>query len=567
MGFLSFIEKEYKHIRRYNQILRVLAKYGFEDMVAYLDEHKRLGFIRKLVPRRAYARSLSLTKWEKMRMVCEELGPTFIKFGQILSNRPDLLPAELITELEKLQDGVPPEKGDIAVSLVEYQLNKKVEDIFDVFETSAFASASIAQVHRGKLKNGDEIVVKIQRPYIRELILSDLKAMYYVADILNKRVPEVRNFDPRGLVKMFEDSIIKELDFIHESINLQRFTNNYKKDPYYHSEIYLPKVYQEFTTDRILTLEYIKGIKISDYEKLEQGGFDRKIIATRLINTFFKQVFEHGFFHADPHPGNVFVLPGNVVCFIDYGMMGNMIPRDIEQLATLFIAIRSGDVKRIIKTLLLLSDKSIIKNYRDLEYDITEFVNKYSISQIHQNELSTIMLEIKDIIVKHGLKVPPHFFLLARSLVTVEGVAKNLYPEVDVVNLAKPFMLKVIAKKFNPLDFGKKVLNSAFELGAYMEDFPRDLKNAIRKINSGEIKVDIQHKGIDPVIHSFNRISRQIVSAVLISALIIGSSLLVVAKTPPYWGDISAPGIIGFIIAGIIATGLMNNLRKGDYEG
>jgi len=564
MSWLSFFRDEYRHIKRYNQILGVLAKYGFEDLVAYLDEHKRFGFIRKLIPKRAYARSISLTKWEKMRMVCEELGPTFIKFGQILSNRPDLLPAELITQLEKLQDGVPPEKGAIAVALIESELEKKVGDLFESFEIKAFASASIAQVHKGKLKTGEEIVVKVQRPNIKEVITSDLKAMYYVADILNRRVPEVRNFDPVGLVKMFEESITKEMDFVHESINLQRFANNYKKDENYHTEIYLPKVYQALTSEKILTLELIKGIKISDYDKIEQGGFDRKLIATRLINTYFKQVFEHGFFHADPHPGNIFVLPGNVICFIDYGMMGNMISRDIEQLATLFIAVRAGDVKRIIRTLLLLSDKAVIKNYRDLEYDITEFVNSYSISQLHQNELSTVLLDIKDIVVKHGLKVPAHFFLLARSLVTVEGVAENLYPEIDIMALAKPYMMKVIAKKYNPLDFGKKVLNSIFEFGTYMEDFPRDLKNAIRKINAGEIKVDIEHKGIDPIIHSFNRISKQIVSAVIISALIIGSSLLIVADVGPKWHNISVFGWIGFSLALLISFGLMNNLRKGD---
>jgi ubiquinone biosynthesis protein len=566
MGFLDFLKKEYGYIRRYNQILRVLAKYGFEDMVAYLDEHKRFGFIRKLIPKRAYARSISLTKWEKMRLVCEELGPTFIKFGQILSNRPDLLPPELIVELEKLQDGVPPEAGPIAVDIIESELNLKIADIFEVFSTTALASASIAQVHRGRLKTGEEIVVKVQRPHIQEIIVSDLKAMYYVADILNRRVPEVRNFDPVGLVKMFEDSILKEMDFVHESINLQRFANNYKNDPDFKGEVYLPKVYQQFTTGKVLTLEYIQGIKVSDYKKLDGGGFDKEIIATRLINSYFKQVFDYGFFHADPHPGNIFVLPGNVICFIDYGMMGTMIQRDIDQLASLFIAVRASDVKKIIRTLLMLSDRTVVKNYRELEYDVTEFVNNYSITQLHQNEMGTLLLEIKDIIIRHGLKVPVHFFLLARSLVTAEGVARNLHPEVDITGLARPFMLKAIGKKYNPLDFGKKVLNSFFEIGSYMEDFPRDLKNAIRKINSGEIKVDLQHKGIDPVIHSLNRISKQLVSAVIIGALVVGGSLLIVAQTPPLWKNVSALGIMAFILATILSFGLMNNLRKGDHD-
>lgn len=567
MGLFSYIDGKYQYIRRYNQIMRVLLKYGFEDLVSYMEEKKRFQLLKKLIPKSLYEHAMNLTKWEKMRLVCEELGPTFVKFGQILSNRPDLLPAELIRELEKLQDSVPPIEGKLAVFVVEQELKKTTGELFASFETVAFASASMAQVHKAVLKTGEKVVLKIQRPGIQEVIASDIKVMLYVAEIFSKRIPSLKSFDPIGLVKNFEDSITKELDFIHESVNVQRFHNNFREDATDKGHIHSPKVYREFTTSRVLTLEFISGIKISDNQKLLDNGLDRKIIARRLAHSYFRQVFNYGFFHADPHPGNLLILPDNVICYLDYGMMGNIMKKDLEQLGYLFISVNAKDVRRIIRSLQGLSDNPIIRNFRDLESDINEFVQNYSIQDtIHSNEMSTILLELKDIVVKHGLKVPTHFFLIARSMVTIEGVIRNLDPELDLTKMVRPFLVRTVARHYDPIQFGKRVLNSVYEMGMYMEDFPRDLKNAIRKINTGEIKVDLRHKGIDPLVHTINRVTRQLISAVILSGLLIGSSLLLVNKVHPLWGDTSALGIIGLIIGGIVLLGMMKDLRQGDHD-
>ncbi|MGZ3919874.1 MAG: ABC1 kinase family protein, partial [Bacteroidia bacterium] len=549
------------------QVIGIFLKYGFEDLVSYLDEKKRFGFIKKLIPGDTYNKALHLTKWEKMRLVCEELGPTFVKFGQILSNRPDLLPADLIKELEKLQDGVPPIPGDIAREVLEKELGKKTGDLFATFEKEAFASASMAQVHKGTLKNGDRIVVKIQRPGIQEVIQSDIKVMYYLADVFSKRIPSLRSFDPVGLVKNFEASIIKELDFIHESVNIQRFHNNFLKDETNEGYIHSPKVYSEFTTGKVLTMEYIEGIKISDSKRLNENGCDGKVIAHRLALSYFKQIFTYGFFHADPHPGNLLVLPGNVICYLDYGMMGSIVRKDLEALANLFMAVKSKDVRLIIRGLQQLSDNTIIRNYRDLESDVDEFVQNYGFRDLHQNEMSTIMLQLKDIVIKHGLKVPTHFFLLIRSMVTIEGVLRQLDPELDLTKMMRPFLVKMVAKHYNPVQFVKRAVNSVYELGMYMEEFPRDLKNAMRKINTGEIKVDLRHKGIDPLVHTINRVSKQIVSSVLIAALIIGSSQMVIHHVHPLWGQSSALGVVGFILAGFIGISMLRDVRRGDHDG
>ncbi len=566
MGLLDNITRRYNHIKRYNQVISIFLKYGFEDLVSYLNEKKRFAFIKKLIPKSTYAASLHLSKWEKMRLVCEELGPTFVKFGQILSNRPDLLPADLIKELEKLQDGVPPIPGKMAIEVLEKELGKTTSELFSLFDQEAFASASMAQVHKGVLKTGEKIVVKIQRPGIQAIIESDIKVMYYLADLFSKRIPSLKSFDPIGLVRNFEDSIIKELDFVHESVNIQRFHNNFSKDEKDEGHIHSPKIHPTLTTSKVLTMEFIEGIKISDITKLKQNGYDTELIAKRLAHSYFKQIFNYGFFHADPHPGNLLVLPENVICYLDYGMMGSIMRKDLEAIGGMFMAVNSKDVKRIIKSLLQLSDTSIIRNYRELENDVDEFVQNYAFKDLHQNEISTIMLELKDIIIKHGLKVPTHFFLLIRSVVTMEGVIRQLDPNIDLTKMMKPYLIKLIAKHYNPVQFLKRVFNSVYEMGLYMEEFPRDLKNAMRKINSGEMQVDLKHKGIDPIVHTFNRVSKQLISAVIIAALIIGSSQMIIHKVPPLWGESSALAIIGFIISAILGLGMIKDLRRGDHD-
>ena len=566
MGLLSYLDGKYHYIMRYNQIMQVMLKYGFEDMVAYMEEKKRFSFLKKLIPKRTLEQSIHLTKWEKMRLVCEELGPTFVKFGQLLSNRNDLLPADLIKELEKLQDGVPPVAGTITEKLLEEELKQKTSELFEYFEQEAFASASMAQVHRATLKTGEKIVLKIQRPGIKDIIESDIKVMIYVAEIFSKRIPSLKSFDPVGLVRNFEESITKELDFIHESINVQRFHTNFLEDESDKGYIHSPIVYKEYTTSKILALEYIEGIKISDNEKLDRQGFDRKLLARRFAISYIKQIFNYGFFHADPHPGNLIIMPNNVICYLDYGMMGSIMKKDIQQLGNIFLAVNSKDVRKIIRAIQQLSDNPVIKNFRQLETDLNEFVQNFSVKSIHQNEMSTILLELKDIIVLHGIKVPTHFFLLARSMVIIEGVIMQLDPELDLGKLVRPYLIRSIARQYDPVLFTKRILNSIYEMGMYMEEFPRDLKIAIRRINDGEVKVDLRHKGVDPLVHTFNRITKQIIMALIIAALIVGSTLMIISKVPPFWGKTSTFGIIGIILAAIMAFNMLRDLKKGDHD-
>jgi ubiquinone biosynthesis protein len=565
MGVFSNLRNRYRSFVRYNQILRVFVRYGFEQMVSYMISSDRYRLIRRLIPSTTKKNAQKYTKWEKMRLVCEELGPTFIKFGQLLSNRSDLLPNDLIIQLERLQDNVPPLPGEIAKTVVETELKGNVNEIFAWFEIEAFASASMAQVHKATLKTGERIVLKIQRPGIRKIILGDIKVMYALASIFEKRIPTLKNFDPIGLVRHFEESILKELDFIHESVNVQRFAQNVMDDPTERTTHTL-KVYKPYTTSKVLALEYAQGIKISDVSQLEAKGYDCKEIARKLSLSYIKQVFEHGFFHADPHPGNILVMNDGNVCFLDFGMMGSIMNRDIEMFGYLFISVKSNDVKGIIKALQKMSDVTVVKDLRALEFAINDFVHSYSYSGYHENEMSTILMELKDVIVGHGLKVPSHFFLLARSMVTIEGVIHHLDPDLDLLELARPYLIKSFKKEFNPLKWGKKIVSGLYELGAYMEEFPGDLKNAIRKINNGQVKVDLTHKGIDPMVHTINRVARQVVLALIFAGLAVGSTLFIIYDVRPHWGTVSAFGVVGLILAAYIGTRILSDLRKGDHD-
>lgn len=565
MGLLSNLSNRYKSFVRYNQILRVFVKYGFEEMVSYMISTDRYRLIRRFIPSTTKKNAQKYTKWEKMRLVCEELGPTFIKFGQLLSNRSDLLPNDLVIQLERLQDNVPPLPGEIARGVVEVELNGNVNELFAWFEPEAFASASMAQVHKATLKSGERIVLKIQRPGIRRIIEEDIKVMYTLADLFEKRIPSLKNFDPIGLVRNFEESITKELDFIHESVNVLRFSKNIEEDPTERTTHTL-KVYKDYTTTKVLALEFIKGIKISDVSQLEAKGFDCKEIARKLALSYIKQVFQYGFFHADPHPGNILIMSDGNVCFLDFGMMGSIMNRDIEMFGFLFISVKEEDVKGIIKALQRMSDVTVVKDLRALEFAINDFVHSYSYSGYHDNEMSTILMELKDVIVGHGIKVPAHFFLLARSMMTIEGVIHHLDPNLDVLELAKPYLIKSFKKEFDPMKWGRKMLTGLYELGAYMEEFPGDLKNAIRKINNGQVKVDLTHKGIDPMVHTINRVMRQIVLALIFAGLTVGSTLFIINDVRPHWGSVSAFGVIGVISAAYIGYKIITDLRKGDHD-
>ncbi len=537
-------------------------RYGFDDYVSHFNDKKGFSFMKLFISKKRIKESAQLSKWEKMRKVCEELGPTFIKFGQLLSSRRDLMPPELIQELIKLQDNVPAFPGKDARKILEREFGEFSRSEIVEFEEQPFASASMAQVHKGKLATGEKVVFKVQRPNIRKTIEQDIQIMKELAKVLSERMPSIRHFDPVGLVNEFAESIHYELDFIHESINLKRINYNFREQ----KEICFPTVYDRLTSSRVLTLEFVDGFKPSREDRFDMYQLDKKEIARKIVDSFFVQVFEHGFFHADPHPGNIIVCPDGRIYFIDFGMMGTILKKDMEHLGNLVLAIQTQNVKTMMNAISYLTGVVVFENRKRLEYDLIEYINAYAFTQDFHLQISKMLTDLTDIMSNHNLHVPAHFFLLTRAMFSIEGLVRDMNPEISLMAEIKPIIEKRIIEDRNPISTGEKILNSMYDLGNYMEEFPSDLRQMMKLIRKGKLKVSMQHQGMDPFVHSLNKVGKQIVAVVLVAALLLCSTVFIIAGTKPHWYGVPVYSYIGATLSLIIGLYLWTKIYREDEE-
>ena len=543
-------------------MIGVLIKYGFEDVISHPPFNRLIPKSKKWIPIRDGRPVFAYTRYERMRMVCEELGTTFIKFAQIAANRPDLLPEELITELESFQDHAPtvPQAEIKAVFLREFE--KAPEDLFEWFDYKPIAAASMAQVHRARLIGGKEVVLKVQRPGIRETIEQDITILKQLANLVETYLPQYAAFQPLELVKMFEASIRKELRFTVEAANLFRFQEQFKGNP----DIYVPDWYPEFTTDRILCMEYIDGIKINDLEKMRSIGMTGPELAIKGINLYYEQVFEYGFFHADPHPGNIFIMPDKRVCFVDYGMMGVILDSDKELMATLLLAIAEEDVEGLKKALLKFTKDEKFEDEKELEYDIIEFLSSYSEMSIDQIEGAEVMEGLNRMFFKYKIRVPSNLLLLLKALIIIEGVGLMLDPKYNIIKNIEPFVRKLLGKKYNPQKLTKSVIKALGDLTRMAVNLPEDVEQVVHKLREGKLQIEFEHKGLEPLYHKMETVSNRIAFTLLLVALIIGSSLIVIADVPPHVNHVPVLGFLGFIISGLLAVRLIISiLRHGNF--
>lgn len=561
MPKIGFFAHPFSYINRYRKIASVLIKYGFDDLLSSIHAGRYLPFLksgRKAKREGKKEEVHKLTRYERMRMVLEELGPTFIKFGQIMSNRPDLLPTALITELEKLQDKVPPFEAETAKAIVEEELDAGTDALFHSFNPEPFSSASIAQVHYAELTTGEQVVLKIQRPNIQSLAQTDIEIMRDLAKLIERHMPSLAVFDPVGQVNTFEKTMKKELNFNLEASYIERFQTQFKNEP----NLKVPSCFKQFSTERVITLEYIEGIKISEVKTLSEKGYDLKLLAKRGFNFYLRQVFENGFFHADPHPGNILVLPENKICFLDFGMMGFITDEDRESLVTMLIGIGKKDSKMIIRTLEHLSNRDDLHEQRSLEYELNEFINEYAYQSLEDANIQDIIERVRRIIVTYGITIHPDFFLLMKALVVIEGVGYKLDPDFNPFEQMKPHVNKLYRQRMNPFYLFNKFYLSAHEIGNFLRDLPYDIKDLMKQAKEGKINVDIEHKGIEPLLATLDKVSNRIAFAIVVASLIVGSSLLVHSDIPPIYRGIPIIGIIGFFIAGFMAVWLLVSIIR-----
>ncbi len=555
---IGSLSRTYRHISRYREIIRVLVKHGFGDLITRTNLERYIDRGRKLLPGRGDAKIASLSRWERIRMVLEELGPTFIKFGQIMSNRPDLIPPELIVELQKLQSDVPPFSDEEACLLIEEELGRPVSEIFAEYSPTPIASASIAQVHRASLLNGEKVAIKVQRPGIEQIIKTDLEIMFDLATLMEKHIQEMDILHPVSIVKEFERSIKREIDFTIEAAAIERFGRNFQNE----STIYVPKVYRDYSTNKILTMEFIDGVKASSTETLINAGLDPKLLASRGADLVLTQVFEHGFFHADPHPGNMMVLPGNVVCFLDFGMMGGISPGHREALSNILVGIVNQDAASITKTVLQLARNQYIADVEQLEYEIYDLLEQYSYRSLKSVNMGVMLNQMVGLVVKHRLKIPPNFYLLSKALITIEGVGRVLDPDFDMVKHTEPFAKKLLSERLNPLKLTKDLYLSAIDLSILLRDLPAQTREILTQIKEGRTRIEFEHKGLDPMLRTHDQISNRLVFAIVLASLIVSSSLIVLSGIPPLWNGIPIIGIVGFLASGVMGFGLLISILR-----
>jgi len=557
---IGVIGKTYRHIQRYRQILTVLFKYGFGDVVDTLKIEQYLEIGLNMVSRKRRERIETLTRAERLRMVVEELGPTFVKMGQILSTRPDLLPPEFLHELQKLQDHVHPFSFEQAKDIVETELGRPLSQAYQSFDENPLASASIGQVHRARLITGEDVVVKIQRPGIQKIIDIDLEIILHIATLMEKHLEGWNTQRPTKIVEEFARTLEKELDYGMEAAHTEHFAMQFSQD----DTIYVPKIYHEATTRRVLTMERIEGIKISDVHRLEEEGLDRRIIARSGFDLIMKQVFTYGFFHADPHPGNVFVLPQNVICYLDFGMMGRIDTRTRDHFAELLMSIVQRNETKVTNALITITSHEEEPDRHLLERAVGEFIDRHFYRSLKEVELGILLYQLFDVVAKFRLRIPPDLFLMIKALSTVEGIGRKLDPDLDIFTQAEPFMRQVQIDRLNPEKIAADIFNAGTDLVHLLKEIPKDFENILKQFKEGKVKIGFEHRGLKPILYTLDRISNRIAFAIVLASLVIGSSLIVLSGIPPTWHEIPVIGLIGFIISGFMGFWLLlSTLKNG----
>ncbi|MBN2892241.1 MAG: AarF/ABC1/UbiB kinase family protein [Bacteroidales bacterium] len=550
--------KRYRHLNRYVEVVKVLAKYGFDDIVSQskLDSVVELG--KKIAFKKSDKIPETLSRWERIRMVIEELGPTFVKFGQIISTRPDLIPLELITELKKLQDSVPPFAQEKAISIIEQELGKPIDELFSEYIAEPIAAASIAQVHKAILHNGEEVAIKIQRPDIDQIIETDLEIMFFVATMIEKYIEGLKNFSLTEIVKELETSIRKELNFSLEMANLERFGNNFQKNP----NIYVPKCYENLSTKKILTLEFIDGIKISDIESIEAHSLDRKIIAKRGTDLVLKQIFEFGFFHADPHPGNVLILPENVFCYLDFGMMGSLSHKTRELISSLIIGAVSHDIEKIAKNVIKLCEPTGEIKIKKLESQLDSIIDKYFNQSLENIDMTELVNELVKFFPENNLRMPADMYLLGRSLLLMQSSGELLDPDYNIANQTEPYIKKMLKDRYSAKKMAKDMFASTDELLLLAKELPFEIRGILEKIKTGTLKTEIEHKGLNPLIGKHEQTVNRLTFAIVLASIILGSALVINSKIPPLWHEIPIIGLAGLVIATIMGFALLISIYR-----
>jgi ubiquinone biosynthesis protein len=537
--------------------MNILMKHGFGSIVRKFE--KFIPLRKKILKSVHEGREISSPT--RARYVLEELGPTAIKFGQWMSTRPDVLQIEFVKEFEKLQDRVPPFAFEKVRKIVKEQFEAEIEDLFDYFSEEVIASGSIAQVHKAKLKDGTNVAVKVQRPGIKETIDTDMEILLDLAKFVGDHLIKSEAYDPVAIVDEFMYALEKQLDFWGEAKNIERFWKNFEGVDY----VLVPEVKSELTSSQVLTLEYIEGVKINDIAGIEKEGLDKKKIATNITKAYLKQVYVDGFFHGDPHPGNLFVLPYNIIGFTDFGIMGYLDRRAKEGLTKVLMATVRNDANELADAFFEMGIVVGDVDHAAFTLDLGRMLQKYYGSPLKEVYLGDYLNEIMRLMNKHHMRMLPNFALLTVTMWSVEGLVREMDPDFDLFEVSRPFVSQLISQRMNPLfrlkDFGRNIE----DYYNFFDAFPRRADRIMTKIEKGDLKIIFRDERLEHLNVVIDKASNRLIVGSLVAAIILGSSLVILSGREPI---ILGIPILDFSLVLAIVLGvwlILSALRSGRY--
>jgi ubiquinone biosynthesis protein len=533
-----------RDLPRLHEIASVMIRYGWGDLVRVLGISGVLERTGRVLHWHSTSEIGELEASVRIRRALEELGPTFVKLGQVLATRVDMFPPHWIAEFEKLHSQVPAVPYELLHPDLVAAIKGEPKDVFAEFDPVPLAAASIAQVYRATLKDGTRVVVKMRRPGIEGVIRADLRILEHAAKLLESEVPDSRRYDPVHIVSQFRRSLMRELDLAKEARNIDQFARHFADDPL----VKIPRVYWEFTNDRVNVQEEIVG-KAGVYpDMLRAGGLDPKLLAARGADTVLRMVLEHGYFHADPHPGNVLFLPDNRIGMIDFGMVGMLTHSRRNQIVDLLHALTRKDEQALLQVLLDWSGESVIDEDR-LAYDVTELLQSYDDLQLKDVKIGALLNDITALMRDNNLVLPADLTLLFKTLITLEGLGQQLDPEFHMIDHVTPFVERIIQQRYTPQALfarGRKSVREALEVVA---DLPRDLQHLLRDMRRGRVKIDLDLKRLDQFGHQLDSASNRLTMGILTASLVIGSSIIMTVEGGPKLFGLPLFGLLGFLIA------------------
>jgi ubiquinone biosynthesis protein len=536
-----------RNINRAREVLTILSKYGLADWVARLN----LRLVRGLYRRTVSSHLAETTTNVRIRLALTELGPTFIKFGQVLSTRPDLVGLPLATELTKLQAQLPADPPEVVRATIKSELGRSVDEMFVNFEDVPLASASIGQVHAATLFDGAPVVLKIQHPHIVQRIRNDLEILAGLAELAEKYIEEFRSYQPRAIVREFERTLLRELDFGREMRNLERFNKNFAKDPVAR----FPKPYPSLSTSKVLVMDRLEGIPVAEVSRVP-SGMDLVELSRQGARIWLEMIFRDGFYHADPHPGNLLILADGKIGLLDVGMTGQLTPSMREDLEDLLLSIANNSAEQLVGTLTRLCGSSAIADPEGLASDVADFLGYYYGVPLNCIDISRALNEVTEIIRRHHLILPAGIALLLRVLVVLEGTSRLLHPDFRLTEVIEPFQQKMVRQRMSPVRQVRRLWMAARDWQDLVARMPNNVRDMMQKFQSGRIEVQLQHHHLQP---SANRL----VQGMITSALLLSSSLLWALKAPPViYDDISVIGALGMAACVASSAVLLRSIMR-----